>query len=77
MLEDLLLIGYRYAKFALDPTTGTFSAVKCGQEIIGLSRFVANLCEQGLARPWLDRCRICEERIGRAVAAAKAHFVWT
>lgn len=31
MLENLLLIDYRYAKFALDPTNGTFSVVKCAK----------------------------------------------
>jgi hypothetical protein len=29
VLENLLLIDYRYAKFALDPTSGSFTAVKC------------------------------------------------
>jgi len=29
MLENLLLIDYRYAKFALEPTSGSFTAVKC------------------------------------------------
>lgn len=29
VLEDLLLIDYRYAKFALDPTSGSFSMAKC------------------------------------------------
>jgi hypothetical protein len=42
----------------------------------GLARLIANLSEQGLARPWLDRRRVREEWIGRAAAAAKAHFVW-
>ncbi len=31
MLENLLLIDYRYAKFALDPTSGSFSVVKCAR----------------------------------------------
>ena len=31
LLENLLLIDYRYAKFALDPTNGTFSVVKCAK----------------------------------------------
>ena len=29
LLENLLIIDYRYAKFALDPTSGLFSVVKC------------------------------------------------
>ena len=29
VLEDLLLIDYRYAKFALDPISGSFTVVKC------------------------------------------------
>jgi cation-transporting ATPase 13A2 len=31
VLENLLLIDYRYAKFALDPTSGSFSVVKCAR----------------------------------------------
>jgi cation-transporting P-type ATPase 13A2 len=31
VLEDLLLIDYRYAKFALDPTSGSFSMAKCAR----------------------------------------------
>lgn len=29
ILGSLLLVDYRYAKFALDPNSGLFSAVKC------------------------------------------------
>jgi cation-transporting ATPase 13A3/4/5 len=29
LLENLLVIDYRYAKFALDPTSGSFIMVKC------------------------------------------------
>ena len=31
LLENLLIIDYRYAKFALDPTSGSFSLVKCAK----------------------------------------------
>jgi len=31
LLENLLLIDYRYAKFALDPTSGSFRVVKCAR----------------------------------------------
>jgi len=31
VLENLLLIDYRYAKFALDPTNGSFTVVKCAR----------------------------------------------
>jgi cation-transporting ATPase 13A2 len=31
VLENLLLIDYRYAKFALDPTSGSFTVAKCAR----------------------------------------------
>lgn len=31
MLENLLLIDYRYAKFVLDPTSGSFTVAKCAR----------------------------------------------
>ena len=29
MLQELLIVDYRYARFAMDPRTGLFSMVKC------------------------------------------------
>ena len=29
LLENLLLIEYRYAKYALDPASGSFTVIKC------------------------------------------------
>jgi cation-transporting P-type ATPase 13A2 len=50
LLEDLLLIDYRYAKFALDPTSGTFSAVKCARRSLGCLDLLL-ICEN---RDWRD-----------------------
>ena len=49
MLDHLLVVDYRYARFALDPRTGLFSVVRYAG--ISLLRCCAlMLCLQGLAR---------------------------
>jgi hypothetical protein len=75
LLENLLVVDYRYARFALDPTTGLFTAVKCVRRSLSWLALLLTLREQGLARPRLDRCGVCEEWTGGFSSAAKANFV--
>ena len=75
LLEDLLVVDYRYARYALDPTRGLFAAVGWVRRLLSWQASLLTLWKQGLARPWLDRCGVCEEWIGRLSSAAKANFV--
>lgn len=75
LLEYLLVVDYRYARFALDPTSGLFAAVKCVRRSLSWPALMLTLWEQRLARPRLDRRGVCEEWIGRASSAAKANFI--
>lgn len=34
LLENLFVVDYRYARFALDPNSGLFNAVKCVRKLL-------------------------------------------
>jgi cation-transporting ATPase 13A3/4/5 len=61
LLENLLVINYRYAKYALDPANGLFSTVKCVRTSPSSPSLLLMLRGQGLAGQWMDRCSVCEE----------------
>lgn len=75
LLETLLVVDYRYARFALDPTTGLFTTVKCVRKSFSYQALPLTWQKQGLARSGLDRCWFCKEWLGRVSSAAEANSV--
>jgi cation-transporting P-type ATPase 13A2 len=46
LLENLLVVDYRYARFALDPNSGLFNAVKCVESLL-LCLTISNVMGKG------------------------------